>query len=131
MTEHKTDTSENLGHEPLAINARAVSVAVAVLFGGILAALLLVAGLEALLAAARGGKPTVAAPGTSIALPAGVPPVDSNQIGTLRELRAREEALLTEYAWVDRDAGVARVPIERAMEILARQPPPRNQRTDE
>jgi hypothetical protein len=30
-------------------------------------------------------------------------------------------ATLTGYAWVDRSAGTARIPIERAMELLAKQ----------
>lgn len=37
----------------------------------------------------------------------------------LEELRARDAALLEHYAWVDRDAGVVRIPIERAIEVLA------------
>jgi hypothetical protein len=36
----------------------------------------------------------------------------------MRELRAREEAALTSYGWVDREAGRARIPVERAMELL-------------
>ncbi|HYR46504.1 MAG TPA: hypothetical protein VER78_05820 [Thermoanaerobaculia bacterium] len=34
-------------------------------------------------------------------------------------LRAEEDAILTTYGWVDKKAGVARIPIDRAMEILA------------
>jgi len=37
----------------------------------------------------------------------------------LRRLHAREDALLHGYGWVDRDAGVARIPIDRAMDLLA------------
>jgi len=36
----------------------------------------------------------------------------------LRRLRDREEALLHSYGWVDRNAGIARIPIERAIELL-------------
>jgi len=32
--------------------------------------------------------------------------------------RAREEAELNSYGWVDRTAGVARIPIDRAMDLL-------------
>lgn len=39
----------------------------------------------------------------------------------LRQLRAREERLLSSYGWVDKDAGIARIPIERAMALLAQQ----------
>jgi hypothetical protein len=37
----------------------------------------------------------------------------------LQRLRAAEDALLHSYAWVDREKGVARFPIDRAIEILA------------
>jgi len=36
----------------------------------------------------------------------------------LAALRAREDATLNGYGWVDRKAGVVRVPIERAMDLL-------------
>jgi hypothetical protein len=131
MAEHQSDTSEELGHEPTAVSARAVSIAVAILLGGIVAALLLMAGLNMLLAARQGGAPTVQPPGTPVAPPPGVPAVDVNQTDTLRQLQAREKALLTEYDWIDRDARVARIPIRRAMEILGQQPPPTPELSDE
>ncbi len=34
------------------------------------------------------------------------------------KLRAEEEEILTTYGWVDKDRGIARVPIDRAMELL-------------
>jgi protein SCO1 len=37
----------------------------------------------------------------------------------LRRVRATEQARLQGYGWVDRDAGLVHIPIERAMEILA------------
>jgi hypothetical protein len=37
----------------------------------------------------------------------------------LREMRAGEETVLNSYGWVDRDAGIVRIPVERAMAILA------------
>ena len=37
----------------------------------------------------------------------------------LRALRAAEDALLNTYGWVDRNAGTVRIPIARAMEVLA------------
>ena len=39
----------------------------------------------------------------------------------LRALRREEEAQLESYGWVDRQAGVIRVPIERAMELVAQE----------
>ena len=38
----------------------------------------------------------------------------------LIELRAREAALLSTYGWVDKGAGVVRLPVERAMELALR-----------
>ena len=44
-----------------------------------------------------------------------------------QRLRAEEDAILTTYAWVDQKAGVARIPIDRAVEILVeRGLPPSN-----
>ncbi len=37
---------------------------------------------------------------------------------SLAELRAAEEADLNSYGWVDRKAGIARIPIDRAMQLL-------------
>lgn len=36
----------------------------------------------------------------------------------LREMRQREEQVLTGYGWTDREAGLARIPIARAMDLL-------------
>jgi hypothetical protein len=38
--------------------------------------------------------------------------------GHLREFRAAEDAVLNGYAWVDKENGIARVPIDRAMELV-------------
>ncbi len=35
----------------------------------------------------------------------------------MRELRRREDAVLGSYGWVDRDAGIARIPIDEAMKL--------------
>ena len=35
----------------------------------------------------------------------------------LSELRAREDEILTSYGWVDRNAGVVRIPIDAAMKL--------------
>ena len=38
--------------------------------------------------------------------------------GTGDEARARLQAVLNGYGWVDRDAGVAHIPIDRAMDLV-------------
>jgi len=39
----------------------------------------------------------------------------------LRTLRAREDAELNSYAYVDREKGLVRLPVRRAMELLIRE----------
>jgi hypothetical protein len=36
----------------------------------------------------------------------------------MSDLRAREDQLLQSYGWVDKNAGVVRIPIERAMQLV-------------
>jgi hypothetical protein len=38
----------------------------------------------------------------------------------LQALRRHKQAILESYGWVDRDAGIARIPVSRAMSLLAR-----------
>ena len=37
----------------------------------------------------------------------------------LAEFRLRQAKLLSSYGWVDREAGVVRIPIDRAMDLVA------------
>ena len=37
----------------------------------------------------------------------------------LKTLRSEEDAMLKSYGWIDRDKGVVRIPIDRAIELLA------------
>jgi hypothetical protein len=37
----------------------------------------------------------------------------------LAEFRAQEDALLSSYGWVEKDRGIARIPIDEAMRIVA------------
>jgi hypothetical protein len=37
----------------------------------------------------------------------------------LQEMRAAEDAALNGYGWVDKEAGIARIPVEKAIEVLA------------
>jgi hypothetical protein len=37
----------------------------------------------------------------------------------MRQMRATEDSILNSYGWVDKSTGVVRIPVDRAMEILA------------
>jgi|GEM_PF-2269040 len=55
------------------------------------------------------------------------PPLQIAPARDLRALRAREDRLLRSTEWIDRDAGIARIPIEDAMALLVK----RTKRKDE
>ena len=37
----------------------------------------------------------------------------------MRDMRAAEEKILHQYAWIDPDKGIVRIPVERAMDLIA------------
>ena len=39
----------------------------------------------------------------------------------LKEFRAGEDAILNNYAWIDPDKGIVRIPVSRAMELIAKE----------
>jgi hypothetical protein len=47
------------------------------------------------------------------------PRLQTDPLQDLLNLHKDEDALLNNYAWVDRKVGTVRIPIERAMELLA------------
>jgi hypothetical protein len=49
----------------------------------------------------------------------------------LSSMRAEEDEVLKNYGWIDRERGIVRIPIDRAMAILARKGlPVRSEKTD-
>jgi hypothetical protein len=46
------------------------------------------------------------------------PRVQPDPLQDLTDMRAEENAVLTTYGWVDRSAGVVRLPVRRAMDLL-------------
>ena len=46
------------------------------------------------------------------------PRLQANPQQDMRDLRAKQKALLDGYGWVDKEAGVARIPIEEAMKMI-------------
>jgi hypothetical protein len=67
------------------------------------------------------GRPTDLVNGLQAA-PAPTPPeprLEAQSGQTLDPYRAAEEQKLNSYGWVDRQAGVARMPIDRAMDLVA------------
>jgi hypothetical protein len=47
------------------------------------------------------------------------PRLQTNPIPDLKTFRAEEEKVLTTYGWVDQPKGIVRMPIDRAIDVLA------------
>jgi hypothetical protein len=100
-------------------------------FGGILAAAiglgLLIVGtfvgmrvmLGALAERAAGRSPPASPLAAYAPTEPPAPRLQAEPIKDLETLRAAEDALLHSYAWIDRERGTVRIPIERAIEIIA------------
>jgi len=60
------------------------------------------------------------APPTMIQVPKEPPEprLQINPQGDLKELRRQEDEILSTYAWIDREKGTARIPIDRAIELF-------------
>jgi hypothetical protein len=48
----------------------------------------------------------------------GAPMLETDERGQLRGFLMNQESRLNSYGWVDQKAGVAHIPIERAMELI-------------
>jgi hypothetical protein len=48
------------------------------------------------------------------------PQLQQNPADDLVRMKAEEQRRITSYGWVDRKAGIARIPVDRAVDILAR-----------
>ena len=49
------------------------------------------------------------------------PRLQPKPVMDLKEFRVGEEVILKSYGWVDPDKGIVRIPVERAMELVAKE----------
>lgn len=119
---HGSETPDlSLGHEERDVHARPIVLAVAGLVAISVAAFLAMQLLFNVLASYQARQSTAPSP---LAGEYGLkePPEPRLQVAPKQDLdalRARDASFLEHYAWVDRDAGVVRIPIGRAIEVLA------------
>jgi hypothetical protein len=114
----KNDDSAAVRHETRDINARAV-----VWFGAGLVMIFVVIfiSLRWLLAVFNEPHPTGVADGRLGEAPR-LPPeprLQVNPASDMEHFRTRENAILNSYGWIDRRADIVRIPIERAMDLVA------------
>lgn len=119
MTEPSQQGHAAGGHEPRDLNLRVVGMFLAGMVVTVILVLALMAWLFDYFAAAgarREGRPSALLSAPQI------PPEPRLQVNgpaDLKALLAAEHAQLESYGWVDRNAGIVRIPIERAMKLLA------------
>lgn len=107
--------SKGPAHETADIDGRRVWQIAAVLAATLVAAAFIASALLALFHHET-GRPLTPINPPPTAMPS--PPLQSAPTLDLAALRMHKHALLNEYAWIDRDKGVVRIPIERAMSLL-------------
>lgn len=117
-TEHRADA---VGHEVRDVDFRPV---VAASIGLAVVIVLVLVGMWVLFGDLAARRARLSTPANPLVAESGreLPPeprLQAAPIDDLRHLRASEEKVLTSYAWVDADKGIVRIPIERAMDLLA------------
>jgi hypothetical protein len=115
----KPDAPANPGHESTDASPRLVGLLAAALALGIGTVFLVSYGI---FAAGRGARPLAPGLGRAAAFQNG-PDERTGTEQAWREIEAETRRHLGTYGWIDRPAGVVRIPIERAMDILAPPPP--------
>lgn len=106
------------GYERSDANVRSLAVSIAGLFVLLVVALLAMGWMFSYLAS----RDTPGPPKSPVAKERELPPAPRLQTvpgGNLEEVRAAEARILNSYGWVDRNANVVRIPIDRAIELTA------------
>jgi hypothetical protein len=120
MDENKQHTP-GAGHEETDIDVWAVGKFAVALALVAVAALVLLLGLFRYLLSREGGPPAgrsqVAASEPAKAFPQ--PQLQESEVLDLKTIRAAEDRVLHSYAWIDPEANVVRIPIDRAIDLLA------------
>jgi len=105
---------DDSGYERSDLNPRAIGISLAILAVLILGSILVSRWFQEYAASRQGNA---GAPVAAAKLPPG-PRLQVEAVKDMREFRAAEDAILATYGWVNREAGLVRIPIDRAMELL-------------
>ncbi len=102
------------GHEP-----SGVSVSRMIFYGAILISIVFALALFLLASGVIAGSVPDVSPPPSTSLKEPILQVDP--VADMAEMDEREDEWLNSYGWVDKDAGIVRIPIDRAIELTAEQ----------
>lgn len=115
--DHTIQHSPNgTGHEQTEVNVRTIVVSLAFLLLGAILAAIVTIGIFRYLHDTY--KPDVAAKEAQPQIPP-EPRIEVAPAEQIQALRAHEDHVLTSYSWVDQKSGTVRVPIDRAIDMLA------------
>ena len=118
MSAHEHTIGAVSGHETSDASVRLVVVVLALLAAGAACVCLLIYGIFSYLA----GNPLNTAPPNPMTetVQQQLPPEPRLQVHAsidLQDFHANEDKLLTTYGWTDKNAGIVRIPIDRAMDL--------------
>jgi len=118
-------TGPSVRYEVRDVNERAILITLGALAGLVAIAMLLLWPLYAFLSSRVTGSASLPPAFQYEIQPEPVEPRlsgglrDTSTQQAMQQMRSEAEARLGSYGWIDRDAGIARIPIERAMRLLA------------
>lgn len=118
MEPHVVEHS-GVGHEESTVELRPIILFALIL---VIVSVLSFAGVWLMLDFLRLNQARTDIPLSRLADPQSLPPAPRLQVSPTRDLmqtQQTEDAILNAYRWVDRDAGIVGIPVERAIQILA------------
>lgn len=113
-SESREELTGEVRHEPPGVNVRLLLLTTLGLVGLTLGAL----GIVSLLFSTEGSPPASESSQRAAQSAAVSAPLDVNQRSHRVNYEAGQRRLLENYGWVDRQSGVARIPIDRAMRLI-------------
>ena len=125
MSTHNVDPREaegqNLGYEPRDVSIGVIAKWLIGLFVFVALSAVLALGGYFILTYNRGdgnAERPQSRPGDH-EVPADLPVLQASPVKDIKDFRLAEDRALTKYEWVDSKAGIAKIPVDRAMDILA------------
>ncbi len=131
MVETDEHTQESIRHELSDLSAKNIALFAVALSAIILLVLLAAYGLFRRFAGIQMRAQPPPSPLKYTREPAPGPHLQADPRQELKEMRAAEDSVLTQYGWIDAEKGIVRIPIDRAMQILAQKGLPTRATTDE
>jgi hypothetical protein len=114
----------DLNPKSIALFAVALAVIIALVFGTVYV-------MSQLFLKAAVRSQTTPSPLSYTGEPAPAPSLEVNPGRDLKTMRAEEDKILKSYAWIDQEKNTVRIPIDRAIDILAERGLPVRTQTDE